>query len=234
MSAIEVLLSGFASFFSIWQVCMLQISPFFIVYLIGLFATSQTITPRPGGLPGWTLLPALAYVIGFGIFFAMLCASGLYIGRYLNYHITALRFGTGIFFLIIAAWFLFADRLSWLHNRLGSWLATGMTLGVGIAMALIYSPCITPTLSKILGVAVHPETAVEGAILAWYYGFGLSLSFGLVGSVLVLALQKTASWPTRAARIKEGCAAVFLILAGMNVTDVMVYYKAFFLGLLVR
>lgn len=234
MSAIEVLLSGFASFFSIWQVCMLQISPFFIVYLIGLFATSQTITPRPGGLPGWTLLPALAYVIGFGIFFAMLCASGLYIGRYLNYHITALRFGTGIFFLIIAAWFLFADRLSWLHNRLGSWLATGMTLGVGIAMALIYSPCITPTLSAILGLAVRGETAHQGARLALFYGFGMSLAFGLVGILLVMLVKSRLGFQHHLRLIKNLSAGVMLILAMMNISGVMTFYKAFFLGLLVQ
>ncbi len=29
--------NGFASFFSIWQVCILQISPFFLAYATGLY-----------------------------------------------------------------------------------------------------------------------------------------------------------------------------------------------------
>ena len=28
---------GFSSFFSIWQICLLQISPFFIAFIVGIY-----------------------------------------------------------------------------------------------------------------------------------------------------------------------------------------------------
>ena len=32
---------GFSSFFSIWQVCSLQITPFFLAYVTGLYFTAN-------------------------------------------------------------------------------------------------------------------------------------------------------------------------------------------------
>ncbi|MEO5335097.1 MAG: hypothetical protein H7839_24050 [Magnetococcus sp. YQC-5] len=235
MTALTVFLSGFASFFSIWQVCILQISPFFMIYLVGISATAQTLqSPPKGSLIGWTLLPSLTYTVGFGAVFALLSAPGLYAGRYLNYHINDLRMASGFYFLLIATGLLLADRLPWLGKHLGPWLINGLTLGTGIALALIYSPCITPTLSQILGLAAHTTTARQGAWLALFYGLGMSYGFALVGTLLVAGLHAWAGWLRQARLIKDLAAGVLLILAGMNITGVMTYYKAFFLGLLVK
>ena len=37
MSGGMALWGGFSSFFSIWQVCILQISPFFIAFIVGSY-----------------------------------------------------------------------------------------------------------------------------------------------------------------------------------------------------
>lgn len=236
MSILEAFLSGFASFFSIWQVCILQISPFFMVFLVGLYVTAWT--GGGGGvrppLAGWTILPAVTYAMGFSIFYGLLSASGFYAGRYLNYHINELRVGAGVFFLVIVGWFLFADRLQWFGNRLRLGVGAGMACGVGVALALIYSPCITPALSQILGMAVRAETAWQGAWLALFYGLGMSIAFGVFGTFLIVLLRFWAGFGGQARLIRNLSAGVLLFLAIMNISGVMTYYKAFFLGMLVQ
>ncbi|MEO5363027.1 MAG: cytochrome c biogenesis protein CcdA [Magnetococcus sp. DMHC-8] len=232
MSELGVLWDGFASFFSIWQVCILQISPFFMVYIVGLNGATAA-----AGVPGdrrWLLWPSAGYAVGFSVIFALLSASALPVSRLLTYQIEMWRQLAGVFFLIVAGYLFWLDRLVRLRQWTTPWRVALLSGLLGMAFAVIYSPCITPTLSRILGVAVHAETAVQGAILAWCYGLGLSLSFGVVGSVLVRLLQRWEKWPALRRRGKDGCAIVLFILAIMNLTDIMVYYKAFFLGMLVR
>jgi len=48
----------------------------------------------------------------------------------------------------------------------------------GISFAFIYSPCITPIMSDIMGIASQRETAVEGWYLAFVYGVGINAAFG--------------------------------------------------------
>lgn len=229
----EAGIGGFSSFYSIWQVCIVQISPFFLVYLFGLAATRQVTGGRPGWL-AWILMPSLAYAVGFAPVFALLSSPGLYAGRYLTYYIGPLRVAAGIFFLGVAGWFWLADRWSLVGRGTVAFVAHLVTLILGVAFALIYSPCITPTLSTILGLAVRTETAPQGSLLALSYGLGMSLAFGVFGWGLFALGQSWVGQDHRARRIKDLAAGVFLLLALMNITGAMTAYKAFFLGLLVQ
>lgn len=232
MTISGVMWDGFASFFSIWQVCILQISPFFMVFIVGLNGAVEA--AEVPGRRRWLLWPVVSYPIGFSVVFALLSASALPVSRLLTYNIESWRLVSGLFFLLLSAHFFLMDRLVWAGRYTTGWLAGVLSALLGVAFALIYSPCITPTLSQILGVGVRADSAVQGAVLAFGYGFGLSVAFGVVGSALVWLLRRWHGWPLRVRGIKDGCAAVLLILGIMNVTDLMVYYKAFFLGLLVR
>lgn len=233
MGHFEAFWGGFSSFFSIWQVCILQISPFFIIFITGLFFTVPRTEDTSSGIIRWIIAPSLAYPLGFGIFFALLSARGLYAGRYLAYHIESLQFASGLFFLFVALFFIFSDRLASLQKWIKPSVAALLFLFLGITFAFIYSPCITPTLSKILGVAVRPESAVQGAFLATFYSLGMSLAFLVTGFALIFLLKNRQGLLRHARLVKDGCATLLLILSGMNLTGVMVYYKAFFLGFLV-
>lgn len=224
---------GFSSFFSIWQVCILQISPFFMIFITGMFFTVQQTTDAPADMTRWIIVPALAYTLGFGVFFALLSARGLYVGRYLAYNVESLQLASGMFFLCVAGFFILSDRLASLQKRLTPLVVGLLFLFLGMTFAFIYSPCITPTLSKILGIAVRSESAVLGAFLAGFYGLGMSLAFLVTGFALVSLLKNWDILLHHARLIKDSCAALLLILAAMNLSGIMVYYKAFFLGLLV-
>jgi len=220
---------GFSSFFSIWQVCILQISPFFMVYILGLYLTTEEDSRINAGVR--LLLPPALYTLGFSVIYALLSSRSLDVGRLLISNINNLRIAAGFFIGLISLHFILAARFRIMNRRL--WPIT-LTLGpllLGISFAFIYSPCVTPTYAKILQISVASDTAMQGARLALIYGMGMGLSFSVVGLALILATRAMSASYKPLVRYFSG--AVLGVLALMNITGVMVYYKAFFLGLLV-
>jgi len=228
----QALWAGFSSFFSIWQVCILQISPFFMAYMVGIFFVSQhqVADLRIGQR---VALPFVAYVAGFTVLYSLLIASGFGIGRSLRYNISDLRLISGVVILFVGLYILLVDRVALLSKMHKLTLLSVLSLLIGATFAIIYSPCITPTLSEIMGMAARPQTASEGWALALMYGVGLCLSFGLVGISLILLLRKVDFVQGHGRSIKDICAAIVLVPGLLNITGLMTNYKAFFLGLLV-
>ncbi len=232
MSGGQALWGGFSSFFSIWQVCILQISPFFMAFIVGLYLMVQD-QERDIGIGKWAALPFLAYMLGFTLFYSLFIATGLGIGRTLAYNVSNLRIVSGIVILIIGLYILLANRISWLRQTRHYISLSILSLLIGIAFAVIYSPCITPTLSEIMGIAVRPQSASTGFVLALVYGLGLCLALGMTGIALVLLLKKTRFVIDNIHLAKDICGIIVLIPGLLNITGYMTYYKAFFLGLLV-
>jgi|TARA_B100002003_G_scaffold250298_2_gene289219 cytochrome c-type biogenesis protein len=220
---------GFSSFFSIWQICILQISPFFMVYILGLYLTTDEDSRINPGVR--LLLPPALYMIGFSIIYALLSARGISAGRLLMSNINNLRIAAGIFIGIISLHFVLAARLRDMNHLLWPIVLGLGPLLLGISFALIYSPCVTPTYAKILQMSVASETAGQGARLALIYGLGMGLSFSVVGLALIMIVRPMPA--IYKPLLRNFSAAVLGVLALMNITGVMVYYKAFFLGLLV-
>ena len=228
----EALWDGFASFFSIWQVCILQISPFFMAYIAGIYLVARRQVVEPGVYQR-VILPYFAYVAGFTVLYSLLIASGFGISRALLYHIGDLRLLSGIVIFLVGLYILLIDHVAILERTPKLTLMCILSLLIGITFAIIYSPCITPTLSDIMGIAARPQTVSDGWALALAYGLGLSLSFGLTGIILILLLRRMEFVHGHARLIKDICATIVLILGVLNVTGLMTNYKAFFLGLLV-
>ncbi|MBF0370121.1 MAG: hypothetical protein HQL52_11760 [Magnetococcales bacterium] len=230
MTGIQALMGGFGNFFSIWQVCILQISPFFMFFIVGLYLVGYRGQGAPC-LQARVLLPSLSYLIGFSILFAPLNARGWSIGREIAYNLSVLGLASGWFLLVVSLYFLLSGRVDWPEGFRGKWVGTGMAFLIGCAFSFVYSPCITPELSIILGIGSRPETALEGAFYAFFYGSGMSFAMGLVAYALIFALK---DWLIRRQRlVLDVCGGVLVVLAGLNVSGVMVYYKAFILGFLV-
>jgi cytochrome c-type biogenesis protein len=227
----EALWAGFSSFFSIWQVCILQISPFFMAYIVSLYLIHKQ--KGDAHIGKWVVIPFIAYMLGFTLFYSLLISSGLGIGRTLAYNTSNLRFVSGIVILVISLYILLVDRISLLEKTRHYILLSTLSLLIGITFAIIYSPCITPTLSEIMGMAVRPQTASAGFVLALFYGLGLSLAFGVTGIGLILLLKKTRLVLENIRLAKDVCGIIVLVPGMLNITGYMTHYKAFFLGLLV-
>ena len=220
---------GFSAFFSIWQLCIMQISPFFVAFLVGVYFA----TPQKNAAPEirrWTLLPCLAYGIGFSVFYSLLIASALDISRPLIHNIGPLRVVSGVFFLLVALYIFLIDRMPFLGKMHRPLLMNALALFIGITFALIYSPCITPMLSDIMGLASQRNTAVEGWYLAFCYGLGTSIALCMTATALILFVRKRGFAARNTVLIKNICATILLALAAMNMTGLMRHYKAFVLG----
>ncbi len=203
-----------------------------MAYMVGIFLVSrrQVADLRIGRR---VALPYIAYVAGFTVLYSLLVASGVGIGRSLRYNISDLRLISGIVIVLVGLYILLVDRVAFLSKMHKLTLLSILSLLIGTTFAIIYSPCITPTLSEIMGIAARPQTASEGGALALMYGVGLCLSFGLVGISVILLLRNTDFVKGHARLIKDICAAIVLVPGLLNITGLMTNYKAFFLGLLV-
>ena len=229
MSGGMALWGGFSSFFSIWQICILQISPFFIAFIVGTYlATSDRKSDQ--GIFRWVILPCIAYGISFTVFYSLLTASGLNISRPLIGNIGSLRIVSGIFFLFVGLYILLVNRAPFLSKLHRPILLSILALFIGAAFAIIYSPCITPMLSDIMGLASQRSTAVEGWYLAFCYGFGISIALCMTSVALILFAGKRAITLRNANLIRNICGTILLALAFMNMTGLMRHYKAFVLG----
>src|SRR3989304_2105502 len=104
---------GFSSFFSIWQICILQISPFFIAFIVGIYLASLDRNADPE-IRRWIILPCITYGIGFTVFYSLLIASGLNVSRPLIYNIGLLRVVSGIIILLVGLHIFLVNRISFL------------------------------------------------------------------------------------------------------------------------
>jgi len=223
---------GFTSFFSIWQICILQVSPFFIAFLLGLYLATLELKPN-ASIRRWVLLPYAAYVVGFCVFYSLLISSGLNISRSILYQIGNLRVASGFIILFVALYLIFLNRIDFLRERHNPIISSVLALFIGITFAIIYSPCITPTLSDIMSLATQRGTAIEGWFLAFNYGLGISIALGMTAIALILLLRRRRIVRHNARLIIGICGIIVLVPALLNITGQMRHYKAFFLGFLV-
>ena len=229
MSGGSAIWGGFSSFFSIWQICILQISAFFIAFIVGIYLTAIGKNEGPK-ISRWVILPCIAYSIGFTVFYSLLIASGLNISRPLIHSVGLLRLVSGVFFLLVCLYILFVNRVPLLGKIHSPALSSALSLLIGIAFAFIYSPCITPMLSDIMGLASQRDTAVEGWHLAFWYGLGISIALCMTSVAIILFAGRRETTLRNANLIKNICGIILLALAVMNMTGLMTHYKAFVLG----
>ncbi|NIR17237.1 MAG: hypothetical protein GWN86_26305 [Desulfobacterales bacterium] len=233
MGFVEAFWGGFSSFFSIWQICASQISPFFMAFLAGFYFVGLS-REGQGHYKRWVVVPCLSYIVGFSILYSLLSSPGLGIGRYLSYNLGAFRLLSGGYILFVSMYILFPDKIGIFKRLDGPFVLAGLSLILGVAFAVVYSPCITPTLSKILGLVNDPRMAARAATLALYYGAGLAAAFGATGLILVRLLGGAAPVVMNLGRSRAACGLILGVLALLNITGFMTYYKAFVLGMLVK
>ena len=230
MSGGAAIWGGFSSFFSIWQICLLQISPFFVAFIAGIYLATPDKNAGPE-IRRWIIPPCIAYGIGFIIFYSLLIASGLNISRPLIHSVVTLRVASGFIILLAGLYILLVNRMPFLGKMHRPLLLSTLSLFIGISFAIIYSPCITPMLSDIMGLASQRSTAVEGWYLALCYGLGTCIALSMTTIALILLARKNEAALRNANSIKYICAIMLLILAVLNVSGLMRHYKAFVLGL---
>ncbi|MBX6391401.1 MAG: sulfite exporter TauE/SafE family protein, partial [Frankia sp.] len=137
---------------------------------------------------GRVTLGTVLFVLGFTAVFVSFGAAFGGLGQWLQVHQTDLAKVLGAITIVMGLLFAGAFARLPLANREIRFLhrlpARGGLLGaplLGVLFGLGWTPCIGPTLSAVLGLAVQSATAGRGALLSAVYCLGLGIPFIAVG-----------------------------------------------------
>ena len=170
-------LAGVVSFFS---PCVLPLLPGYLSYATGLTASDVT---SGQGSRGRMLLGTSLFIAGFALVFVSTGALFGGLGSLLLTWSRPISIVIGIVAILLGLVFAGVLSVGQGTYRMGRAPAVGLAAAplLGIVFGLGWTPCIGPTLSVVLTLALNEGTAVRGAVLALAYALGLGIPFLLAG-----------------------------------------------------
>lgn len=182
------LLAGLVSFFS---PCVVPLLPGYLSYATGLGAAEV----RNGARRSRLLLGSVLFVLGFTVIFVITGVLAGSLGRWLLLWSSEIMRVMGVVTIVLGL--AFAQvlpignrqlRMQWVP-RAG--VATAPLLG--IVFGLGWTPCIGPTLSVVLTLAMNEGSALRGGALAIVYSLGLGLPF-VVAALAFSRMTRLLTW----------------------------------------
>jgi cytochrome c-type biogenesis protein len=210
--------AGVVSFLS---PCVLPLVPSYLSMMSGmgaLGASGGTAEP-PAAHRARMLWSTLLFVAGFSLVFALLEATASVVSEPLRTHKAVLGYVAGGLIIVMGLFMAGALQLPRLQaerrfsvrpSRLGPWAAPVM----GMTFAFGWTPCITPVLASVLGLASSGGTLLRGEGMLLAYSLGLGVPFVVTG----LAFSRVSGALVAARRRARGISAVSgALLAGLGV-----------------
>jgi cytochrome c-type biogenesis protein len=164
--------------------CVLPLVPGYLSYVAGL---SGQATRSSGGAghraaTGRMICGAVLFVLGFSAIFIAGGALFGSLGSYIAEYRLDLERMFGVVTIVMGIAFLGRGALLQREFKIHALPRAGLFGAplLGLTFGLAWSPCITPTLSAVLGAATQQATAVRGALLSAAYCAGLGVPFVLV------------------------------------------------------
>jgi cytochrome c-type biogenesis protein len=159
------------------------------------------------------------FVLGFSVVFATEGVAFGGLGSVLRTHVAGLTQILGGFTIILGLLFAgvfdrfpVTGRIIRPSVRPRAGLAGAPVLGV--LFGLSWTPCIGPTLSVVMGLALTSGTAVRGALLMFVYGLGLGIPF-LIVALLFQRGMTTFGFARRHARLITRVGGAMLVAVGV-------------------
>ncbi len=169
-------LAGLVSFFS---PCVVPLLPGYLSYATGLGAADVLEDGR--GHRGRMLLGSSLFVLGFAVVFVAAGVAAGTLGRVLLTYQDVISRVVGVLAIVLGLMFAglipLGDRDLRIHRLPRAGLAAAPVLG--FVFGLGWTPCIGPTLSMVLTLAMNEGSAVRGGLLAFMYVLGLGVPFVL-------------------------------------------------------
>jgi cytochrome c-type biogenesis protein len=157
--------------------CVLPLVPGYLSYVAGLAGSETGRTHQRRMVAG-----ALLFVLGFTAVFVATGALFGTLGSQISIHHLGLERVFGVLTVLMGLVFIgripFMQREFKIHRLPRSGLLGAPLLGVTFGLA--WTPCLTPTLTAVYGLATSQATAGRGAILSVAYCLGLGVPFLLV------------------------------------------------------
>lgn len=175
---------GFAS-----APCCMLLAPAYLPYVVGLRSSSREAAAE-ATTPRSAIGSVLLFMLGFAAFFTLLGATASAAGVFLLDQLPVLeKIAAAIVIAMGVALLgripipgLSRDRCINISPLRSAPLGA---IGMGVALAITWTPCTGPTLGAILALAATSSAVLEGMILLFLYSLGLSAPF------MVLAIAST-------------------------------------------
>jgi cytochrome c-type biogenesis protein len=173
---------------SVGSPCVLALVPGYLSFISGVSFDELGARTRD------VLLPTVAFVLGFSLMFTAFGASAGLVGRSLRQDQDALSLVAGTLLIVMGVAMVVLPRLGLLQGdvkpplRRRPTTLVGACL-VGAAFAIGWTPCISPILGTILGIAAPTESPAAGAALLFVYSMGIGVPFLLAGLFLTRTLS---------------------------------------------
>jgi cytochrome c-type biogenesis protein len=162
--------------------CVLPLVPSYLSMMSGVGIT--TVQGSPAVDRKRLLWSTVLFVAGFSLVFALLEATASALFRPLQAHRPVLGDVAGGLIIVMGVvvalqlpWFQREHRIPVRPSTLGPWAAPVM----GMTFAFGWTPCITPVLAAVLGLASSGGTLARGEEMLVAYSLGLGVPFVLTG-----------------------------------------------------
>ncbi|MGL5406707.1 MAG: cytochrome c biogenesis CcdA family protein [Propionibacteriaceae bacterium] len=209
--------AGIVSFFS---PCVLPLLPAYLSYASGLSA-ADILAGDTKQQRGRMLLGTSLFVLGFAVVFVLTGAFFGGIGAWLVAHSRIVEIVAGILCLILGL--IFADLISLGQRnirpaRIAS-VGVAAAFPLGAAFGIGWTPCIGPTLSVVLTLALNEGSAGRGSFLAFCYAAGLGVPF-IVAAVAFHRMGRTVKWVRRHQRaIQRGGGGLMMVIGVLMISS---------------
>lgn len=226
---LESLFGGFTTFFSVWQMCIMQVTPFYIAFSLGVYFLLVGSARRSNFKPMMLVMAGLA--LGFSFLFALIGSPEFAVGSLLLRNIHSLRFAAGVFIIVVGALMILSSLLTRFDFK--ARILVVISPLVGAALAIAYSPCISPVLSRIFNYTKTSTGSVYGFSLLFLYAIGMTAALTLVVSVIIFIynVRSRRTIFRRSTTAPVVVSLVFIVLGILLVSGLMLRYKAMLVNL---
>ena len=217
MTGVEVgiFIAFTAGILSFLSPCVLPLVPSYLALVTGMSLEDL----QEGVNRKATFIHSLLFVLGFSAIFIVLGASASFLGQFFKqYELWIARIGGLIIIVLglhLAGVFkltpLMREKRFHINDKPAGYLGT---IGVGMAFAAGWTPCLGPILGAILTFGVSQDTMWQGVGLLTVYSAGLAIPF-LVASLALDAFLQAFKRFRRWIPVVERASGVLLILLGI-------------------
>lgn len=203
-------LAGLVSFFS---PCVLPLLPGYLSYATGLSA-ADVLEAR--GSRRRMLAGSVGFVLGFALFFVATGALFGGLGRLLLTYARPLTIVLGVLAILLGLVFAGLVPLGQRDLRIHRLPRIGVAASplLGLLFGLGWTPCIGPTLSVVLSLALNEGSALRGALLSAAYALGLGIPF-VLAALAFTRMKPVVAFVRRHQRALMRLGGALMVLVGV-------------------